>query len=291
MAISILTKYDEFKVVREVNTELGFMDWFFYNLIIPIKYCKIPYKNFGKALYFSRNCLFCLENWKLWRASTTIELKNIFYWNSAHVSYLPMPTKGTEWKVSKYRVLSGPYFPAFGLNTERYGEIRSNTERYGEMRRDTGKCRAEKTPYLDTFHAVRVFGIFLFGVDLELFAKIKKDLVSTHSGFYLTWFLRNNRKNFYTQILSKFRYQVLHYLIHVFELLKKWVRKSQFYINHASHLKTKIQKNAGSWKQTFDNEIELIIFYSEREWGDLSLVEGTPVLLKNLQYSIVFGVV
>ena len=131
----------------------------------------------------------------------------------------------------------------------------------------------------------------VFGVDLELFAKIKKDLVSTHSGFYLTWFLRNNRKNFYTQILSKFRYQVLHYLIHVFELLKKWVRKSQFYINHASHLKTKIQKNAGSWKQTFDNEIELIIFYSEREWGDLSLVEGTPVLLKNLQYSIAFGVV
>ena len=27
----------------------------------------------------------------------------------------------TAWKVSKYRVFSGPYFPAFGLNTERYG--------------------------------------------------------------------------------------------------------------------------------------------------------------------------
>ena len=25
------------------------------------------------------------------------------------------------WKVSKYRVFSGPYFPAFGLNPERYG--------------------------------------------------------------------------------------------------------------------------------------------------------------------------
>ena len=26
----------------------------------------------------------------------------------------------TVWKVSKYRVISGPYFPVFGLNTERY---------------------------------------------------------------------------------------------------------------------------------------------------------------------------
>ena len=27
----------------------------------------------------------------------------------------------TVWKVSKYGVFSGPYFPAFGLNTERHG--------------------------------------------------------------------------------------------------------------------------------------------------------------------------
>ena len=27
----------------------------------------------------------------------------------------------TAWKVSKYGIFSGPYFPAFGLNTERYG--------------------------------------------------------------------------------------------------------------------------------------------------------------------------
>ena len=26
----------------------------------------------------------------------------------------------TAWRVSKYGVISGPYFPAFGLNTERY---------------------------------------------------------------------------------------------------------------------------------------------------------------------------
>ena len=39
-------------------------------------------------------------------------------------------------KVSKYGVFSGPYFPVFELNTEKYGP--------------------EKTPYLDTFHALEV---------------------------------------------------------------------------------------------------------------------------------------
>ena len=37
-------------------------------------------------------------------------------------------------KVSKYEVFSGRYVPVFGLNTGKYGP--------------------EKTPYLDTFHAV-----------------------------------------------------------------------------------------------------------------------------------------
>ena len=27
----------------------------------------------------------------------------------------------TAWKVSKYGVISGPYFPVFGLNTGKYG--------------------------------------------------------------------------------------------------------------------------------------------------------------------------
>ena len=40
----------------------------------------------------------------------------------------------TAWKVPKYGVFSGPYFPVFGLNTGKYG--------------------LEKTPYLDTFHVV-----------------------------------------------------------------------------------------------------------------------------------------
>ena len=39
-------------------------------------------------------------------------------------------------EVSKYGVISGPYFPVFGLNIGKYGH--------------------EKTPYLGTFHAVFV---------------------------------------------------------------------------------------------------------------------------------------
>ena len=40
----------------------------------------------------------------------------------------------TTWKVSKYGVISGPYFPVFGLNIGKYGP--------------------EINPYLDIFHAV-----------------------------------------------------------------------------------------------------------------------------------------
>ena len=43
--------------------------------------------------------------------------------------------------MSKYGVISGPYFPAFGLNTERY---------------IVGKYGPEITPYLNTFHVVSI---------------------------------------------------------------------------------------------------------------------------------------
>ena len=46
-----------------------------------------------------------------------------------HLSYW------TAWKVFKYGVFSGLYFPVFGLNTVKYGP--------------------EKYPYLDTFHAAQ----------------------------------------------------------------------------------------------------------------------------------------
>ena len=43
----------------------------------------------------------------------------------------------TAWNSVQYGVISGPYFPVFGLNTGKYGP--------------------EITPYLDTFHAVLCF--------------------------------------------------------------------------------------------------------------------------------------
>ena len=49
----------------------------------------------------------------------------------------------TEWKVSKYGVFSGPHFPAFSLNTGKYGP--------------------EKTPHLDTFDVMVVRGMLIWG--------------------------------------------------------------------------------------------------------------------------------
>ena len=46
------------------------------------------------------------------------------------------------------RSFSGPYFPAFGLNTERYGVSL-------HIQSECGKILTRKTPNKDTFHAVR----------------------------------------------------------------------------------------------------------------------------------------
>ena len=88
-------------------------------------------QNLDKALLSSRNQVFCLQIWKHWRAPTILQF-NIFFWNFAHVFYLPMSTKA---------------------------------------------CMG-------------------FYSDLELFAKIKKDLVSKHLFFTLLLI---------TQDLSKIR--------------------------------------------------------------------------------------
>ena len=53
----------------------------------------------------------------------------------------------STWKVFKYRVFYGPYFPVFGLNMEIYFSVLSL---------NTGKYAPEKAPYLDTFHAVTI---------------------------------------------------------------------------------------------------------------------------------------
>ena len=72
----------------------------------------------------------------------------------------------TAWKVSKYGANSGPYFPVFGLNTEKYG--------------------TEITPYLDTFHAVQVkiFIIFLFGYKVRPLVKVPVSYLLAEYTFY-----------------------------------------------------------------------------------------------------------
>ena len=57
----------------------------------------------------------------------------------------------TASKVSKYVVFSGPYFPAFGLNTEKYGV---DKEYLSVFSLNAGKYGPEKTLYFDTFHVV-----------------------------------------------------------------------------------------------------------------------------------------
>ena len=51
------------------------------------------------------------------------------YGDSLSISYL-----NTAWKVSKYGVISGPYFPVFGLNTERYGVSLHIESKYRKIR-------------------------------------------------------------------------------------------------------------------------------------------------------------
>ena len=74
--MNYLTEMKKF-LIKVVDIKLFFMDWFCYNLIVLIKYCKIANKNLDKALLLSRNQALCLKIWKLWRAPTTLQF-NIF---------------------------------------------------------------------------------------------------------------------------------------------------------------------------------------------------------------------
>ena len=80
----------------------------------------------------------------------------------------------TARKVSKYRVISGPYFPAFRLNTERY-------EVFLRIQSECGKITPEITPYLDTFHAVVIFNICPF-----VRVSVYRHLICITVFFYLT---------------------------------------------------------------------------------------------------------
>ena len=94
---------------------------------------KLVYKNFFKheKILFIQNCCRIFIKNLLKNAKKTYKLNNCnLNW------FVQLPLGFTTWKVSKYRVIYDPYFPAFGLNTEIYRVI-----------------TLEITPYLDTFHA------------------------------------------------------------------------------------------------------------------------------------------
>ena len=71
-------------------------------------------------------------------------------------------------KSVRIRSYSGPHFPAFGLNMERYSVSLRIQSEYGKMRTRT-------TPNTDTFYAV--FGLTMFCWHIEM-EKLIKDIVS-----------------------------------------------------------------------------------------------------------------
>ena len=101
--------------------------------------------------------------------------KNVFF-NSSYFKCLLIPIifvdtlfraifrTQTVWKVSKFEAFSGPYFPAFGLNTGKYGP--------------------EKTPYLDTFHAIKVYNSANISIlDKQMFCINSTKIVTS----WVTW--------------------------------------------------------------------------------------------------------
>ena len=72
--------------------------------------------------------------------------------------------------MSKYGVFSGPYFPAFGMNTERY-------EVSLLFSPNAGKYSPGKTPYSDTFHAVLVTNTLILMLVLTSFCQVKDLMV------------------------------------------------------------------------------------------------------------------
>ena len=59
-------------------------------------------------------------------------------------------------KSVRIRSYSGPYFPVFGLNTERY------------ISSEWGKIRTRISPNTDTFYAVMIMGLYLYVPELQL---------------------------------------------------------------------------------------------------------------------------
>ena len=91
----------------------------------------------------------------------------------------------TAWKVSKYGVISGPYFPVFGLNTRKYGpEITpKNYNKKNYSKKDIGLYRDD--------------GLAIFkNVSGSKAEKIKKDIQKLFKENYLNITIHCNLKIF-----------------------------------------------------------------------------------------------
>ena len=89
----------------------------------------------------------------------TLTSNAMTYFTPAFHFYIPWKYH-TAWKVFKYGVFSGLYFPVFSPNTGKYGP--------------------EKTPYLDTFHTVsknQSFPTFLTGIEMGYWLILKNNSV------------------------------------------------------------------------------------------------------------------
>ena len=114
----------------------------FYNVISPV--LKNLFFRNRKILSnnFRLNIISCKQNWKIFACS-----KSFSIFHSELALWIRPKMIITAWKVSKYRVFSGTYFPAFGLNTERYGVYSVSLR----IQSECGKIRSRKNSVFGHF--------------------------------------------------------------------------------------------------------------------------------------------
>ena len=115
------------------------MDWFYNKLIILIKQRKIPYKNLGKALLFSKNQVFCPKIWKLWHITYPI------------VQYLLLKLRAHFLLINVYKKACGIFlfFLGLGLSLTIKKTWFLNTGFFAILliNRDLNKIQKSRTPF------------------------------------------------------------------------------------------------------------------------------------------------